>query len=329
MSVGEDHRRAERAGPQPQKAPPRPASAATAAASPLTTAATIMIRVVALLAVLARASANGSLCSGATFFGEDRNPDDTQNDVLPILNPVSANAARDTFFNAIMNPTTEDLEDQTVGVQVVPLVFPGSGVTATLAGGEIRKDPPVNGQYAISPVTYFSTEDDFNIDFSQPITAFGFFGVDVGDVQGILSITIVRPDETYCVVPIPHEVDGPSGGVLYFAYIDLDEPFNRIEFGNSEGQRDRFAFDDFTIAIRREVEDELCAVGITNADETVCCADSCGVCGGCDCDMNPGGAANCCPGVIAGTGIFCMAPYETACLLGEYIPVEDTECNIV
>jgi len=99
----------------------------------------------------------------------------------------------------------------------------------------------------------------------------------------------------------------------------------------------RFAFDDFTIAIRDEVTFtsapseaptpfELCVEGITNADETVCCDGGCGVCGGCDCDMNPGGAALCCPGVIAATEFVCMMASDVACLLGDYIPVEETEC---
>jgi len=71
---------------------------------------------------------------------------------------------------------------------------------------------------------------------------------------------------------------------------------------------------------------DLCAEGITNVDETVCCAASCGVCGGCKCDLNPGGPTLCCPGTIAATGFECMLSVDVGCLLGEYLPIVDTEC---
>eukprot|EP00975_Prorocentrum_lima_P035246 7405294-Prorocentrum_lima.AAC.1 len=68
-----------------------------------------------------------------------------------------------------------------------------------LTGGETRQDPPINGQYAISPTTYFSTDDDFTVEFTENITSFGFYGVDIGDVQGVLSLTAERADGTSCV----------------------------------------------------------------------------------------------------------------------------------
>jgi len=193
----------------------------------------------AILAVLLDRAAASSLCGGITFFGEDRNPDDTQNNVLPLPTTPMSDAARDAFFMGLAAPSTETLESLGAGDTSPELLFPGPSITASLTGGETRQDPPLNGQYAISPVTYFSTDDDFAIEFSENITSFGFYGVDIGDVQGNLTFTAVRADGTSCSIAIPHEVDGPSGGVLYFGYIDLAEPFIRVNFTNSEGMRDR------------------------------------------------------------------------------------------
>eukprot|EP00968_Pinguiococcus_pyrenoidosus_P007276 scaffold482_cov247-Pinguiococcus_pyrenoidosus.AAC.25 len=206
---------------------------------PATPTSKMMLPVLTILA-LGLGQASAQMCAGEVFFGEDRNPDDTQNNVLPLPATPNADEARDMFFLGIDNPSTEDLESLAVGDTSASLVFPGSGVTATLQGGEVRADPPVNGQYAISPENYFSTDDDFSITFSESITAFGFFGVDIGDVQGVLTFTAIRTDGTTCTLNIPHEVDGPSGGVLYFAYIDLAESFIGVSFTNSEGNRDRY-----------------------------------------------------------------------------------------
>eukprot|EP00968_Pinguiococcus_pyrenoidosus_P021104 scaffold2675_cov236-Pinguiococcus_pyrenoidosus.AAC.3 len=198
-----------------------------------------MLTTLAILAVLVNGVAASTPCGGTTFFGEDRNPDDTQNNVLPLPATPKADAARDSFFMALTAPSTETLESLGAGDTSPELLFPGPSITATLTGGETRQDPPLNGQYAISPDTYFSTDDNFTVEFSEEISSFGFYGVDIGDVQGNLTLTAVRTDGTSCSIAIPHEVDGPSGGVLYFAYIDLDEPFIRVNFTNSEGMRDR------------------------------------------------------------------------------------------
>uniref|UniRef100_A0A7R9YBV0 Uncharacterized protein n=1 Tax=Pinguiococcus pyrenoidosus TaxID=172671 RepID=A0A7R9YBV0_9STRA len=291
-----------------------------------------------LLAFSGRAAA--VQCAGISFFGEDRNPDDGQNDVLPLEAFPNADAARDSFFAALTDVSTEDFEGDNVAVgDTEPVLeFPG-GVSAVLTGGEIREDPPVNGQFAISAPTYFSTDQDFEIDFTEPVFALGFYGVDIGDVQGQLSFLAVQLDNSTCELEIPHEIDGPSGGVLYFGYIDLAMPFTRVMFRNSEGDRDRFGFDNFTISLRDGIvltdvpsaaptPFELCAEGITNADESICCDAGCGVCGGCDCALNPGGEALCCPGFIFATGIECVISSDVACILDEYIPSEESECLV-
>ena len=70
----------------------------------------------------------------------------------------------------------------------------------------------------------------------------------------------------------------------------------------------------------------LCSTGISNADGTVCCAASCGSCGGCDCATYDGGADLCCPGTIAHSEVMCVASTDVGCLLGPYVPSTTSSC---
>ena len=41
--------------------------------------------------------------------------------------------------------------------------------------------------------------------------------------------------------------------MLYFAFIDIDKPFDSVRFTNSGSSQDYFGFDDFTIGTRAQV----------------------------------------------------------------------------
>jgi hypothetical protein len=60
--------------------------------------------------------------------------------------------------------------------------------------------------------------------------------------------------------------------------------------------------------------DPACTTGIPNGD--VCCAASCGSCGGTGCGSRPGGARACCTGPIAAAGVSCSGA-EPPCIMGE------------
>ena len=69
------------------------------------------------------------------------------------------------------------------------------------------------------------------------MTAFGFYGIDIGDVGGQLNLSEFGN--------VPHTVSGASGSVLFFGVTDTT-PFSVITFNNSS-LTDRFNFDNFTI----------------------------------------------------------------------------------
>lgn len=62
--------------------------------------------------------------------------------------------------------------------------------------------------------------------------------------------------------------------------------------------------------------DPSCSTGIRNAEGTVCCAASCGSCGGTACDQRPGGAAACCTGGVTAVGASCSGNLPPCVLTG-------------
>lgn len=66
--------------------------------------------------------------------------------------------------------------------------------------------------------------------------------------------------------------------------------------------------------------DPSCSNGVRAGD--VCCAKSCGVCGGTGCNDRPGGSAGCCSGVIARANLSC-SDHDAPCVLtDDAVPVE-------
>jgi heparanase 1 len=67
-------------------------------------------------------------------------------------------------------------------------------------------------------------------------------------------------------------------------------------------------------AVTVMASDPTCAHGIKYGDGSVCCAATCGRCGGQHCSALPGGAADCCGGAIAKAGRSC-AQHDAPCVL--------------
>jgi hypothetical protein len=126
-----------------------------------------------------------------TFFGEDEG---TGVETVPQTSHPNADAARNNFLNAITGNSTEDFEGFSNGQSISPalasLQLPG----ATLTGfGEITTvaSGATNGadRFPISGSNYLDTVSfSFAVEFSTPMEAFGFYGVDIGDFGGQLQV---------------------------------------------------------------------------------------------------------------------------------------------
>lgn len=123
--------------------------------------------------------ANNSYAAPVTFFGED-----TKNGQVASSHP-NADSARALFFSNLTGGVgTETFESFANGTGTSILVSFGTAGTATLTGtGFVEQGTSSSEQFAISGTKYYDTNGTFGITFSAPISAFGFYGTDIGDVR--------------------------------------------------------------------------------------------------------------------------------------------------
>jgi hypothetical protein len=205
----------------------------------------------------------GQLLAGAAYatpiiyYGLDETPNGT-------VNPTAAPAlARGNFLNNINNVEVETFEEFRINAFVpalladgqVHLDFPGN--TATLVEPEDTNDNNDNisttaassgsGRFATSGTNFFSTADTFTVNFSSPIDAFGFYGTDIGDDGGQLSVTLTKVGGGTVTLAVPNTIGDPNGSLLFFGFTDSTTSYTSITIGDSAPGVDVFGFDDLTI----------------------------------------------------------------------------------
>ena len=178
-----------------------------------------------------------------TFFGIDNSPGGT------VPAGGLANTARNNFLSNLSGGVgTEDFESFANGTPTpINLSFPGSSgaITATLTGSAQVRNLPVGGRYATSGNNYLdtSTGGGFTIEFSSAISAFGFFGTDIGDIGGNLVLGLTNGDNKI----INLNTGGrPNGSLMFWGFTDDMNAYDRITFTNTS-TGDAFGFDDMTV----------------------------------------------------------------------------------
>ena len=193
---------------------------------------------------------------GTIFFGENLGLGEaTRLSSYPI-----ASAARASFLASLTGVGTETFEapDQTAG-QTGPLTltFPGAGTATLSAGGFVGSVAAGStngfGRYGTSGTQYWDTTNAaFSITFANPIAAFGFYGIDIGDFGGQVTVT-TSGGTTPTTYTVGNTVNGPGGSVLFWGIIDTVDLFTTLTFGNTASGVDVFAFDDMTIGNAQQV----------------------------------------------------------------------------
>jgi hypothetical protein len=194
---------------------------------------------------------SGPFASAAplTFLGQDFN----SNEAVRLASTPNANAARTAFLSNLSGVGTETFEGFANGTSLVSpgiTVSFGGGNTATLTGPDSNSfvnevsSGTVSGRYPISGTKYVEAGRGLSLSFSQPQVAFGFYGTDIGDFNGQVTLTLADGSST--LVNIGNSTNINGGAVLYFGLIN-PVPFTAISFGNTSGGTDFFGFDDFTI----------------------------------------------------------------------------------
>lgn len=205
----------------------------------------------------ATALAFATPASAQQFFGEDS--DGSANTRATNVNGLAQEAL---FLANLEGVRTESFESFSSGSSVpLGLTFPGAG-TATLSGssGSVTHGTGA-GRYPIDGLRYFMTSfggnDPFKVTFLNPIAAFGFYGVDIGDFGSQLSLAFANGGSVTETVLVPHQLRMGAGTMadgdsFFFGYINVLKPFTSVTF-NGTTSEDAFGFDRMTIGTAQQV----------------------------------------------------------------------------
>ncbi len=147
-------------------------------------------------------------------------------------------------------------------------------IIATLNGGTVRNET-VLGRYnttaptsaASSPRQYLevqtavgttstSAASQFSISFSRAISAFAFFGTDIGDFQGSLFIDAYLGDVLQTELTVRSGAVPPANGneLLFYGFAAREVAYDRLVFRTSSpAGNDVFGFDDFWAADANQI----------------------------------------------------------------------------
>jgi PEP-CTERM motif len=156
----------------------------------------------------------------------------------------------------------------------LPVLFNGSAnnrITATLTGsgttpsgqaqtvmgeGEVGRFNTTTGGQNYWRINASGTAE-FSITFDRSISAFGFYGTDIGDFGGMLSLVLTPADTTLPLesLTIRPESQGSAtnGLAMFYAFADATRAYSKITFVTSGtlsdgAAEDFFGFDDFIVA---------------------------------------------------------------------------------
>jgi len=167
----------------------------------------------------------------------------------------NSSAASVAFLSNLVGVGTENFESFSTGTTTPLDVLFSNGITAKLGGvGSIATVPNGTngvGRYPISGSNFYEASGAFSIDFSAPIVAIGFYGIDIGDFNGKVTATMSNGVSHLFNINNSQNISG--GSVLFWGLIDTANPFTSVTFGNTSPGVDYFGFDDFTIGAIQQV----------------------------------------------------------------------------
>lgn len=206
---------------------------------------TAVAAVTALMAVAAHAAP-------VVYFGENQSP----------ANTVSGNpaTARANFLSSLTGVSNEGFETFTDGINA-PLIlsFAGSsgslGATLSGSGTVVVNASGGAGRFNTTPGgdTWFDVSGSFAIDFATAISAFGFYGTDIGDFNGQVTIDLTDSNDVVTQLTVANTANGNNGSLLFWGFTDTGNSYKRVAFGNTAAGTDFFGFDDMVIGDQRQI----------------------------------------------------------------------------
>lgn len=212
------------------------------------------------IAVLAAATSTVSFAQPTVFFGENQSP--------ARIVQGSPLTARNAFLANLSGVGTETFESFTGGDSApLSISFPGStsSIGAEVTGSGLILDLPATGAggagrfnttgATAAPVggKLWDTSGRFTIDFASPISAFGFYGTDIGDFDGQVTVALLDTLGVTTNLVVNNTINGSNAALLFWGFIDQSKAYTRITFGNTNSGSDFFGFDDMVIGDRQQV----------------------------------------------------------------------------
>jgi hypothetical protein len=213
-----------------------------------------------LVALSCLTAAAAAQAAPTVFFAEDTS---TSGSVAG----TNSQTARNAFLSTLVGVGTENFEGFTVGSSApLALTFPGA-LSATLNGTGCLDDTANTGglcgvtnpgRFATSGSKFWEVDSGgtFSISFgATAVSAFGFYGTDIGDFSNRLRITLVAEDDTETMLEVGHSLGLPNtaNALLFWGFIDSTQAYKRVRFSNAGTGGDVFGFDDLTIGSRENI----------------------------------------------------------------------------
>lgn len=184
------------------------------------------------------------------FFGENQTPGG-----LVSGDPLTA---QNDFVSNLSGVGSEGFESY-LGGTATPLAigFPGStgNITATLTGSGNVENQMGAGRFNTTPLgrQWWEVSGTFGIAFDQAISAFGFYGTDIGDFNGQITLALTDINGIVTNLVVPNTVNGNNASLLFYGFIDAANSYTSIAFGNTNAGTDFFGFDDMIIGDSEQV----------------------------------------------------------------------------
>lgn len=194
----------------------------------------------------------------------------------------SGNTARTAFLTGLTGVGNESFETFAVGTTTInplSLTFLDANTNTSTNTGSLTAAFPGrvsdisdfegtdNGRWATSGAKFFESIGDFSIALTSPVSAFGFYGTDIGDRNDQLYIDLTDTGGTKTSYMVGHSLGDTQNSVLLFwGFTDTANSYTRIDFRSVGGiigtnQLDGFGFDDMVVGnIAQVCEGPNCSV---------------------------------------------------------------------
>lgn len=175
----------------------------------------------------------------------------------------AALTARNSFISSLSaGVATNNFEALALGATAPQNLNFGFAGTATLNGSGTIANGLNAGRFATSGTNYWQQivgpGSAFNITFSQAVAGFGFYGRDIGDFNGQLTLNFFLDAENVGSFVAQtgnlsgNYVSALDGNLRFWGVTYATNAFNRVEFV-MQGDTDVFGFDDMTVADASQV----------------------------------------------------------------------------